>query len=343
MARMIMRPRVQILAFSLFLLAPVARAAETDEIRAQAMLHAMLVRSLAFAYDIEDSAGWKAHGEFWGDGTRYRVNRNDERGMLVGDKRIDPLTSSSAYDDRRYQLLTPDQSRLRLQDGNAEANYSVGTPQTFLYMWLQEIGKPFRWDCVLSHALWEEKFREARYAGKDEDHDVELEVVEIPERLQVKAPCIYKVYFAPALGYLPVKYARRVEETGEVSSTMVVEKYKTFPVDGRTLAIPTRMKYAESGADGVSFKQSLAITVDEDSLKVNEPIEESLFTLTSPDPQWIYDVDHENRMLAAVEVPSAPSQPSDRSSYLLLVVNVVGIGAIAAAWLAYRRFSGRPK
>lgn len=339
-------PWVAVAALFGFLSVFSARAgygAEVDEIRAQALMHAMLVRSIAYAYTIENSTGWKMEGEFWGEGTRYRVNRNDIQGMMVGDKRLAPLQSASAYDDARYQLLSPHQQRLRIQDGNSEANYSVGTPQTYLYLWLQESGKPFRWDSALSHSAWEQKFKDARYAGKSEDNGIEVEVVEIPQRLQVKTPCIYQICFAPSLGYLPVKYLRRVEQSDAISTTMVVEEYKTLEVDGKTVAIPTRMQYSETGADGMSLKQSLTLTVAEDSLKVNEPIDESLFKLHADDPGWTYDVDHENRMLAAVELPADPPPKKPRSSSRILIANLSLLVIFAIGFPFYRRFFSAAK
>ncbi|MFO1044297.1 MAG: hypothetical protein U0941_21135 [Planctomycetaceae bacterium] len=326
-----------LVTFSLIYASPKScPGAEIDEIRAQALMHAMLIRSIAYSYEIETNTGWEMKGEFFGEGTRYRVNRTDVQGMLVGGKRIAPLNSASAYNDERYQLLTPDQRRLRIQDGNAEANYSVGTLQTYLYLWLQESGKPFRWDTVLSHASWEQKFKEASYGGRVEENGLECEVVEFPQRRQVKTPCIYRILLVPSLGYLPIKYTRRVEKDDAVSSTMIVEKYKTIQIDGKAVAIPTQIQYTESGADGVSLKQSMKLTLDEKSLKVNEPIDASMFTLTVDDKSWIYDVDHENRVLASVEMPGNPLPNNQRALSPLLVVNISVLAIFVVGYLVYR-------
>jgi hypothetical protein len=327
--------------FGLAFLSPLeVQSEEIDEIRAQALMHAMLVRSIAYSYGIENTTGWKMKGEFWGEGTRFRVNRTDIEGMMVGDKRIAPLINASAYDDARYQLLTPDQKRLRIQDGNSEANYSVGTPQTYLYLWLQESGKPFRWDSALNHAVWDRKFAEATYTGKVEEEGLELETIEIPQREQVKTPCIFKISFAPALGYLPIKYTRRVEQNNALSTTMFVEKYKTVDVDGKALGIPIQMRYTESGADGVSLKQSLQLTVDEDSLKINEPIDQSLFVLSTEDSNWVYDVDRENRILASVEMPGDPVPAKPVPVSWMLALNLSLLALVALAFIGYRLRSG---
>ncbi len=256
--------------------------------------------------------------------------------MIVGDRRIEPLQFAAAFDDQRFQLLAPHQLRLRVQDGNSEASYSVTTPETFVYQWLQTIGAPFRWDAVLDNANWENAFREAKYIGSVTEGGTALETIEIPQRRGVRTPCIYKVYFSPDLGYLPVKYARRVEQTGEISSTMDVHAHKTFAIDGRTVAVPTLLRYTETGADGVSLKQAISITVDEQSLQVNQDVDDALFTLRADNPEWVYDVDEENRKQAAIQGAAAGSLSHDglresRGSTrfsLLLWGNVALIGLV---------------
>jgi hypothetical protein len=208
-----------------------------DDIRTQGHFHARLIRSMEYSFEVIDDKGWKARVDFYAEGTRFRVDRHDITGQWIVNRRIEPSQMSAAYDDQRYQLYTSKPSTLLLKDGSHSARYSNGTPHTRMYGWLRMPDMlPVRWDKNVNGTIWENRFRDAVYKGQVQDNGMELEVVEFPRR-DLRTPFIYKVYFAPRLGYMPVKYVRRVEQTGETSSTMEVTRFREFVVDGRRVGL----------------------------------------------------------------------------------------------------------
>jgi len=308
------------------------------EIRTQGQFHAACVEQLQFRVHVSQSDGFEADAEFFQAGSQFRVNRVDETGMLVAGKRSDPASFIAAFDGKRQQFQSNNEASLRLQDGNARATYSIQIPQSYAYAWLRK-AEPLRWDTIVTNALWEERFQDATYVGTARDAEGRLlEIVEFPQRMGVKTPCIFKVWFAPDLGYLPIKLERRVEETGAVSSTVAVTRFKRFSVDGHTIAIPTAVKCHETGADQVSAKMTRTVTVDEATLKVNEPIDPGIFTLDPSQVKVVYDMDRQAARLAKLEAEQRlPTQAAPRWR-LLLWCNVF-LAVTVALCLAYRFLS----
>jgi hypothetical protein len=316
-----------------------SHANEIHIIKNKAYVHATHIRSMQFSYELQRDSGWKVSVAFYSDGTRFRVDRNDITGYVARQKQFDPVKTSAAYNDERYQLLEPHEQRLRLQDGNLAAGYSVNTPHLFIYQWVQQMGAPFRWDTVLSIQSWDAAFENAMYIGKDDIKKIPVDVIDLQQAEAVRTPCVYRVYFASALGYFPIKYERRVKTSGEVTSTMTVEQYEVISTDGRDIVFPTLVRYVETGADGVSLPKHATIVVDKSSIRVNQDVDDSLFTLPNDNPEWVYDVDEQNRLFAATNPTSTPMEkpsPSFTSS-ILVWFNAAALCVGIIAYILYRR------
>jgi len=189
------------------------------------------------------------------------------------------MSCSSAFDGLRQQYLDANH-RLRLKKGAEGASYTNTTPQQYLFMWLRSGSDDLRWDSVQNKELWQRRFAEASYVGAIPKDGRTLEIVDFPQTVDGVQPCVYRVFFARDLEFTPIKYIRRVSATTETSTTMEVSDFKTFLSDSQELVLPLALNVTESGADGVSLKQRITISVSEQSLKVNEPLDESLFTIT---------------------------------------------------------------
>ena len=289
----------------------------------QAQFHAALLKTLQFAYYYESDCGLTGNAKFASSGDRFRLDRVDiTGGKILGDK-SSGMSLSTAYNGNRQQRLDVKQSLLRLKNGNDGVIYGLAIPQTLAYAWLRMHGTPpLRWDSIVGGTLWEERFAEATYVGKVNRNGRILEVVEFPQRKGLNTPCIWKVYFDPDLGYLPIKYVRRVEKTGEVSSTMEVTRFKTFDIAGHTIGVPTEVNFQETGADSVSLVQKKTYRVDEGSLKVNEDVEDRLFTIdrrgvkntyingSLAHPSWQAMVDVATELESAEQELAAFQEPS---------------------------------
>ena len=314
-------------------------------LRVQAHFHAALLRTLQFAYHFESDTGTTTNAEFIAAGDRFRVDRVDITGAEIHGRKNPPMSFSTAYNGKRQQQLDRRQSLMRLEDGNDSARYQLGTPQTFAYGWLRMHGTPaLRWDMIVGSNLWEKRFADATYVGKVNEGGRILEVVEFPQR-EVPPPCMFKVFFAPDLGYLPIKYVRRVEETGKISSTMEVTRFKTFDIDGHPIAVPTEVEFQETGADKVSLKQKITLRIDEGSLKVNEDVEDSLFTIDFSGVKMVHDVDEYERTIAATEGRDRRGEIGTHPGFFgrlwLVWVNVIAVVAIVVCFgIRHRRSRG---
>ncbi len=273
-------------------------------LRVQAHFHASLLRRVQFAYHYESDTGLISDVKLVAAGERFRCDRVDTAGAVVQGRTTPPFTTSVAYNGRRQQMLDGYRSILRLEDGCDGASYGIESPVILPYHWLASPGAPaLRWDMIVSNELWEKRFTDANYIGEVKEDGRALMAVEFPQRDGVTTPCIWQVLFARDVGYLPIRYVRRVEKTGEASSTMQVKQFRMFSIDGQQVAVPTTVTFQESGADKVSLRQSFTLTVDEHSLKVNEDVhvDDALFTLTTAGVKTIRDVNDFERKVAAAE------------------------------------------
>lgn len=308
------------------------------EIRTQGRFHAQLIRTMEYRFTLSDNHGWITQVDLHLEGTRFRIDRKDTTGMQVLDRRISPLQSMAAYNDERSQNYHVNDSQFILRDGNGRASYSVDFPHGAVYAWLRMPGTaPIRWDHIHSSKVWEDRFADAVPLGTVEEEGQTLQVVDFPQ--QVVTPCVFKVFFNPALGYLPVKYIRRVAATGETASTMAVQKVHELQIDSHSVGLPLEVRFDETGADGVSLKQQLNYVVDESSIGINKEIDQSLFTLDPKQAKSVYDAEEQARLLGAVEKehkPQIANPPASRSSSIWLIAGNLALLLVVlfvAGWL----------
>ncbi|APZ95141.1 serine/threonine-protein kinase [Fuerstiella marisgermanici] len=264
--------------------------ARLSEIRSQAYTRLSSIRSLAYRFEVKDSEGWHSKCEFFAERVRFRLNREDVTAGELGGM----MKMASAFDGTQQQTFDGPRDQLRLKTTIEGASYGVMIPQTYVYAWLLSGKDNHRWDTILDDQVWQQRFREANYIGEITEDGHTLDIVDFPQRINVATPCTFRVYFDRDLGFLPVRYFRQTVARNELSTTMKVTHHKAFTIDGKQIVIPLKVDFSETQADGVSWRGETTISVDEDSLRVNEPLDESLFTLSRTDGvDHIYDMDHD--------------------------------------------------
>lgn len=269
-----------------------------DFICREAYAHVAALTTLEYTFETKDTEGWHSKAEFHADKERFLIKRVDVTGLLVLDKRLNPMTCAAAFDGVRQQYLDAN-GRLRLKTGVEGAAYTNMTPQQAMYIWLRGGSGDLRWDSVLNQELWERRFAEATYVGAIPEDGRTLEIVDFPQKVKGLKPCVFRVFFARDLGFAPVKCIRRNAATTETSTAMHVNEFKTIVKDGKEYLLPLSLNVTETGADGVSRIQEVTMTVSGPSIKVNEPLDESLFTIPQALAKEVYDVDRENALLEA--------------------------------------------
>lgn len=264
-----------------------------DFICGEAYAQVAAIQSLECGFESKDAEGWHTKGEFHADKQRFLVKRGDVTGMMFANQRTDPMSCISAFDGHRQQYLDH-KGRSHLKTGIRGATYPLLTPMQAMYLWLQtsSVG-PLRWDTVQNKELWEQRFGEATYIGAVPENGKTLEIVDFPQLKEGRTWCVQRVFFARDRGFIPVKMLRRLSATTETSTTMEVTKFNMIAKDGREFHLPLLLQWTETGADSVSKKQDLTMTVDADSIKINEPLDESLFVI--PTTTGATDLELQNR------------------------------------------------
>lgn len=311
------------------------------EIRECALASILAVHSIQFDCDVEESHGWKAHGRFLLEEDRFRTERNDVTGLRPGRA---PENSISAFDDKRSQFFSESQSRLILKDGAVDSQYTMDAPFTKVFAWLRRPGLPLRWNELRNPATWTQRFGEAQYIGSSEIEGTPVVVVSFPNLSLPNLPCEYRVSFAPTLGYLPLAYERKVVSTGKLASRMQVTRWSEHTIDSTVYAIPLEVTFEQSDADGVSLAHSMTMKIAPDSLKINEDIDDELFTIPRSIATHVHDVDEHQRAFARASVPPhAPTPIAERprrsSAFIVGIVatNLVFLALFGIFWLRRRR------
>lgn len=100
------------------------------------------------------------------------------------------------------------------------------------------------------------------------------------------APVTYEVFFASDLNYFPLFWSL-VYADGHRSESRVLST-KSFDQDGTTVIIPTRIAASESTN---SISESSILEIDIATLKVNEPVDDSVFIIDRSTVEHIVDSD----------------------------------------------------
>lgn len=308
-----------------------------DEIRSQAYFHVSAIRTIQFSFESSDSKGWRCKSEFYGDGNRFRVNRQDSTGMMLGNQRTPPASFAAAFNGDRYQFRHDSEKILRLENGNANAQYTIDIPQITLYGWLSTPGKKkLRWDTILDSDVWNQRFETGIYTGRVAEGDRAFETVDFPQRKGVKTPCLFKVYFAEDLQYFPLKWVRRVEETDEVASTVEVSRFTQVDLDGASIVLPLELQVTITGADKMALARTETWSISDETLMVNNDIDASVFNIDLPPGYELYDMDRLSSAPSGETLTEKPTSP-----FRTLVWINVGFIVLVVSYVIFLKFRRR--
>lgn len=194
------------------------------------------------------------------------------------------LDKISLYNGDRYQLFDVGRRRLRLSNSCQLPNpYLELNPLALPYMFLVEIFKPFTWSDIKNESRWMAKFKGAKYLGTMRDAPLTVAKIQMPGYMP-ETRCI--IYFAKELDYYPVRF----ELSGKDGFSVMIHvaEYRRVDSLGEPVVVPLVIT-ATQILNGV-FSHS-HFTIDPESVKVNEPIDEALFTFPVTQANYIDDVD----------------------------------------------------
>jgi len=198
-------------------------------------------------------------------------------------------------------MRTADPVLILADGGSLEGRgYQHEVPLIWPYNWLKAPNSPLRWDTLVADENWDRLISCAKVIEPRTFGDQETIGIEMAHLNPGVTKCTYRIWLSPALGFLPLYRERVVDSTDEVSTTVEVQQYKIVDLDGLPFGFPTKVKIVETGRDGVSMKSEILLTVDESTLRVNQPVNQSLFKITA-EPNWsVHDSSLQRRINNAV-------------------------------------------
>ncbi len=310
-----------------------ASPADLNEIRTKAALMPRLLGSVEFrmrAHESQRKGKASTHegdisAVFYERGGMFRVELKHR-----SEKTESAITS--AYNGDRYQVLFEHEKRLSLARSSRLPNpYFTFNPLILPYAWLFRAGMTYTWSEVKNPKNWERSFEEGRYIGQSPEGGFSCEVVELPAALR-ETRC--RVYFARELGYYPLKVIGYFG--GEESSMTRVLRYRTMDVDGHRVVFPT-LVVAEQRLDGEFFRAEYRL--EEDSIKLNHPIDEEVFTISPSRASIVVDLDELDARLGtdAAQQGTLVERHGGRWRFWM----TVGSGLILLALVALALLGGR--
>jgi len=202
-------------------------------------------------------------------------------------------TEVSAFNGNRYQLLYKERKGLTTKKSPLTLNpCRTSNPLTMVYTWLLNDDSIHLLSEVKNEKSWQEKFATARYVGQRKEGEFNAAVVEFPytfgEVPESVGRAVVQVYFAEELGYYPVLVIAKSKDAGRFGEIRV-DKYKEFMIDGQKVIVPLEFtqKMSVPTEDETSGKFSISL----ESIKINNPIDEDLFTISPTLATVVEDAD----------------------------------------------------
>ena len=274
---------------------PVNSQSDLAVIGAQASRLPRLIDSIQLRWT-ETGVGVSRNSAFYADGGKYRsdFSKAGQSGTPTGaEQKIGVL----AYNGQMYQDLDADgrilaRATKRTLQGNP---YGALNPLVLPFVWVLRKGDPWTLESMRNNGVWEQRFTEAKLIGRDRVDGYDCLVVGFPHA--TNKDCVYKVYLAIELGYFPLQWQRFVEPGDLLTTNAIVTRFKRFTVKDQIASVPLVLEYEEFGKDNVSLPRKCTYRVAEDSLQVNQPISEDVFTISTLRAKRVVDVDDYNRSM----------------------------------------------
>lgn len=253
--------------------------------------------------------------KFYQSGSSFRVESDAVARPGI---KIDPLVRSVvfAYNGSRYQWFMAGRETLSFSSQCRHPNvYWLPNPVVLPYLWL--VGPKGNWSDIKERNVWIKKFDAAHYEGEQVENGVTYAVASMlldKDAVDEHKGVIVRIWFAKDLGYYPLKFVEYKNERPWV--TMQVTRFTTLDADGGKLVFPLAITITAVPPNGVDMNW----TISDVSIKVNQPIDEALFTLSPSIAKNVIDYDKELKKLVQphLETNYIP-QPSPWRGRLLII------------------------
>lgn len=311
-----------------------------------------LIETVQFemAFDLRGESGkWPRRMQFTAEGDKFRYEAFE---VPFGGGGLTTTNNLKTFDGVQYQTIGTQEKVLALsRDPNVRSMGQSPYP-TVLWMplwWLFEPGERCTWQATKNPERWTRLIPMVREVRSSVEDGRELTVIGfLNER-----GYWWEVDFATGLGYFPLR-SREFSLSREVVAITEVTDWKEFVIDGHVTVVPTRVgKWRGSNTEGHYDRMC---QVKEGTLRVNEPIDEGVFTIPATSAVEIYDLDtgvvvdtvaNTQTLLDAEGNPLDPPkrdlaelQSGKPRLYWLLIANLVVVIGVFVAYLVRKRRGG---
>jgi len=313
------------------------------QVRDGAYLHVSEIRSVEYQGRVELYTGavWDVSVER--SGAKYRVSRVDVSPSLIQGEKIVGSYHEFAFDGIRHQAMDErdatmaDRSYIQVSD----KQFQSGVTDLLLrpFQWLTSCScVQLEWSEIQTHGLWEKNFANATDRGEGFWKAEKCRLVDFPQSCSEDG-ATFRVYFSIEKDFYPVAYERRLDSTGAVCSSYVLDAFKQISLENRSMFIPIHGTRSEVSAASKAVLLS-RFQVLPDKLKLNEPIVDTRFTLVPSKKPIIYDIDQEEELRRqSIEARQMPLPYSQTTTWRKLLLPFNLLVAAVALWMIWRKRS----
>jgi hypothetical protein len=317
--------------------------------------NAKALKSVQFTATVRDGEGWVTTVSYATKGSMYRVTKDDHPPVSwkgkTSSERIknwdgnltpprEPMHWTAAYNGNRYQGLNHSLKTLLLSNAaNGVAPPPiVPCPENLVYIWLRDAADKSSAFSSTDSAAWNARLADGKFI-KTVNDVYTIHYIEFPMRSGNYKSFVYSVGFAEQLDYMPIRIKCYSPQENQEMLTCNVEETKTIEIGTKQFIYPAHVVLRQLTLKGISQHQEYDVQVDPKSLRLNEPIDDGLFTIppSSVAESHVYDVD---KIAAATKEAQASykklnlaEQPPARWRMYLILANAIAIiGLIIVLW-----------
>ncbi len=199
-----------------------------------------------------------------------------------------------AFNGYIYQELNPYQSSLNITRKRSLVPYGIMEIITTSYLFAIQPGpnSEFSLETLRKDTVWQNVKSIARYHSQQEIMGHQCVVLRIPYSVvppgATKRELVQVVAFAEDLNWFPVRFESEVD--GIIASRWELTKYVVNRVGDSKFVMPLSLKGIAFNSDGEIWK-STTLVVKPESVEINKPIPEEIFTIDFSLAETVWDND----------------------------------------------------
>ncbi len=282
-----------------------------------------------------DSLGRVSELRYVRDGARFRIDRHDLSGNVIGQESLDPMRFSVSFDGEGFQHVA--HANKKLVRSSSRRTMGANDPFLTCYKWLTASRcHKTAWSALSSQAQWSECFEVALLVSQDDQHMV----VDFPH-VCIGKGFVFRVHFSVAHQFFPERVQYLNTESKRVGSEPVARDFVEYESNGSTYSFPSYVEFEQFGEEGESLSIRSQYEIQRESIELNQPVTDDVFDLAQ-DTEVVFTLDvdknkqrHQEILEAKAKLEAERPRPSGSGKLILVALNVAI--ASAAVWFLWKR------